>query len=190
MLDKKYINKVCKQILAYNGKRRQVIKLTSDAQHLAKIAIFAMQRDDFKEADVSLKKAKMILSSIKKKYSKEKDIFSEGSYKASLEEYVEAVIFRQCLQGKKIGGIVGIDINPNIYISGLCDVPGELLRYAIKSATERNFKQVEKCLNIGQEIIGEMVKMNLTGYNRQKFDQAKNALNKLQTVVYEVSLQK
>jgi hypothetical protein len=34
-----------------------------------------------------------------------------------------------------------------------------------------------------------MVDMDLTGYNRQKFDQAKGALNKLQQVVYEVSLQ-
>ena len=37
-------------------------------------------------------------------------------------------------------------------------------------------------------IVNEMVDMNLTGYNRQKFDQAKQALNKLQQVVYEVSL--
>jgi predicted translin family RNA/ssDNA-binding protein len=70
----------------------------------------------------------------------------------------------------------------------LADVPGELLRYAIKSATEKKFDLVKKCFTAAEEIIGEMVDMNLTGYNRQKFDQAKQALHKLQQVVYEVSL--
>jgi hypothetical protein len=41
---------------------------------------------------------------------------------------------------------------------------------------------------MAEEIVHEMVDMNLTGYNRQKFDQAKQALQKLQQVVYEVSL--
>ena len=67
-------------------------------------------------------------------------------------------------------------------------MPGEMLRYAIKSATERKFEMVEKCFATAEEIIGELVDMDLTGYNRQKFDQAKGALNKLEQVRYEVSL--
>ena len=66
--------------------------------------------------------------------------------------------------------------------------PGELYRYAIKSATEKNFKAVKKCYDAAAEIIGELVDMDLTGYNRQKFDQAKQALHKLEQVVYEVSV--
>jgi uncharacterized ubiquitin-like protein YukD len=41
---------------------------------------------------------------------------------------------------------------------------------------------------MAEDIIGEMVTMDLTGYNRQKFDQAKQSLHKLQQVIYEISL--
>ena len=94
----------------------------------------------------------------------------------------------QYLEKKMIGKLSKIKVDPDIFISGLCDVPGELLRYAIKSATEKNFGEVKRCREAADEIIGELVDMNLTGYNRQKFDQAKQALHKLEQVLYEVSL--
>jgi predicted translin family RNA/ssDNA-binding protein len=188
MLDKKYLQKLRQDLLAYAEKRREVIKECGDAQHLAKRAIFALQRDDKAEAQKSLTEAQRILSNLNKKHQKVEGIFDEGSYKASLEEYVEAVLFNQFLQAKSFNEIKGLKIDSDVYIGGLADVPGELLRYAIKSATEKKFDMVRKCFAAAEEIIGEMVDMNLTGYNRQKFDQAKQALHKLQQVVYEVSL--
>jgi predicted translin family RNA/ssDNA-binding protein len=98
------------------------------------------------------------------------------------------MLFKQCLAGEKVGAIKGISIDPDILVSGLADVPGELLRYAIKSATERKFDLTKRCYELAEDIIGEMVTMDLTGYHRQKFDQAKQSLHKLQHVVYEVSL--
>ena len=67
-------------------------------------------------------------------------------------------------------------------------MPGELYRYAIKSATARDFEMTKKCYGYAQEIIGELIDMDLTGYNRNKFDQAKQAVQKLEQVIYEVSL--
>jgi predicted translin family RNA/ssDNA-binding protein len=190
MLDKKYFVKIRQQLLAYAEQRREMIKLSGDAQHLAKRAIFALQRDNTKEGEEGLAKAKEILLALNKKFAKVDKIFNEGSYKASLEEYVEAYIFNQFLQGKPIGKIAGIEVEENIYIGGLADVPGELVRYAIKSATERKFDIVKKCYQSAEEIVGVLIDMDLTGYNRQKFDQAKQALSKLQQVVYEVSMKK
>jgi predicted translin family RNA/ssDNA-binding protein len=188
MLDKKYFQKIRQELLTYAEKRREVIKECGDAQHLAKRAIFALQRDDKAEAQKALAKAEKILSDLNKKHQKVEGIFDEGSYKASLEEYVEAVLFNQFLEGKSFSVIKGLHIDSEVYIGGLADVPGEVLRYAIKSATQKNFMMVKKCFDAAEEIVGEMVDMNLTGYNRQKFDQAKQALHKLQQVVYEVSL--
>ena len=87
-----------------------------------------------------------------------------------------------------VSEIKGLTIDSDAYIGGLADVPGELLRYAIKSATERNFEMAKKCFEMAEDIIGEMVTMDLTGYNRQKFDQAKQSLHKLQQIIYEISL--
>jgi len=188
MLDKKYLSEIRQDLLSYSQKRREVIKTSGDAQYLAKKGIFALQRDDKKAADEVLTQAEKLLIDLNKKYKGDADLFNEGSYRASLEEYSEAFIFRQYLLGKAIGKIKGLVIDSDIFIGGLCDVPGELLRYAIKSATERRFDEVKKCHKAAEEIIVELVDMDLTGYNRQKFDQAKQALNKLEQVVYEVSL--
>lgn len=188
MLDKKYFSKIREELLAYSGQRREIIKSAGDAQHLAKKAIFAMQRDDVGVAKDCLEKAGGLLVELNKKFKSVEGIFDEGSYKAGLEEYVEAYLFGQFLSNKPIGKVVGISVDPDIYIGGLCDVPGEILRYAIKSATERKFNKVKKCYEVAEEIVGELIDMDLTGYNRQKFDQAKQAVNKLQQVVYEVSV--
>ncbi|KKU26301.1 MAG: hypothetical protein UX39_C0010G0013 [Candidatus Magasanikbacteria bacterium GW2011_GWA2_46_17] len=188
MLDKKYMAAVRKELLSYAEKRREVIKQAGDAQHMSKRAIFALQRDNVKEAEASLEQAGAILSGLAKKYQKEEGLLDEGSYRASLEEYAEAVLFNSFLKGKPLGKIPHVEVDADIFVGGLCDVPGEMLRYAIKSATERKFEMVEKCFAAAEEIIGELVDMDLTGYNRQKFDQAKGALNKLEQVRYEVSL--
>ncbi|MFH1790026.1 MAG: hypothetical protein ABH832_03095 [bacterium] len=188
MIDKKYLSQVRGAVLEYIKKRREMIKIASDIQHWSKKAIFALQRNSKNEADDLLKKANKAINQLNNRYKKEAKIFCEGSYKAGLEEYVEAVLFRQFIAGKKIGRIIGINIEPDIYISGLCDVPGELLRYAIKSSIERDFSEVKRCYRAAEDIIAETMDMNLTGYNRTKFDQSKSALNKLQHIVYETSM--
>ena len=182
MLNKKHFQKIREQLLSYAQKRREVIKAASDAQNLSKRAIFALQRDDRTAADQSLKTAGDTIAELAKKYKEDLKLFDEGAYRAALEEYTEAMLFKQFLDGKEIGEMKDLKINPDNYISGLCDVPGEILRYAIKSATERNFDMVKKCYDVAEAIVSELVDMDLTGYNRQKFDQAKQALNKLQQI--------
>lgn len=188
MLNKKYFQKVRTDLLAYAEKRREVIKLAGDAQHRAKRAIFALQRDSGAGAALALTEAGELLEGLYKKYKSEPGIFDEGAYRAALEEFVEACLFRQFLEGKELGEIKGLPIDSDLFIAGLSDVPGEILRYAIKSATERNFSVVKKCHQAAEAIVGELVDMDLTGYNRQKFDQAKQALHKLEQIVYEISL--
>ncbi len=188
MLNKKYFQTLRTDLLAYAEKRREVIKMAGDAQHHAKRAIFALQRESLQEASESLSKAETNLKELTKKYSKDTRIFDEGSFKAALEEYTEAVLFKQFLEGKEIGEIKAFKLDSDAYVSGLCDVPGEIVRYAIKAATERKFAMVQRAYAVSEAIIAELIDMDLTGYNRQKFDQAKQAHNKLQQIVYEVSL--
>ncbi len=188
MLNKKFFQKIRGELVGYAAKRREVIKAAGDAQHHAKRAIFALQRDAKKDADESLSEAEKLLQGLNKQFKNEPDLFTEGSYRAALEEYVEAVLFQTVLQSKELGLVSGLTVDSDLYISGLCDVPGELVRYAIKAATERDFKTVAKMYAAAEAIIGELISMDLTGYHRQKFDQAKQALGKLQQIVYEVSL--
>lgn len=189
MLDKTYFKQIGRKIIDSDTYRHQIIKLSSDILHNSKKAIFAMHRDNFKQADECLSAASSLINEVKNKFQKTYPLLlAEGSYKSGLEEFVEASLFRVFFQGKKIGKITGLDITPSVYVSGLCDVPGELLRYAVKSATEKNYKEVERAYKTAEDILGELIEMNLTGYNRQKFDQSKQALHKLEKIRYETSL--
>lgn len=188
MLNKLYFQKVRQELLSYADKRREVIKVAGDAQQHAKKAIFALQRDDKAEAKRHLEESKSLLLGLSKKHRSDTGLFDEGSFKAALEEYGEAYLFHAFHEGKGFDKVKDLNLDSDQFVGALCDVPGELYRYAIKSATEKKFDVVKKCYESAEEIIGELVDMDLTGYNRNKFDQAKQALHKLEQVVYEVSL--
>ncbi len=187
-LDNKYTEKMKQHFLSYASVRRDVIKLSDDALHLAKRAIFAMHRDDMKEADIKLKESETLLAKLQADAKKDPRVTDEGAYRAAVEEYVESMLFLQFLKTGNIGKITSLAIDPESYVAGLCDVPGELYRYAIKAATEKDIAMVKKCADMGQEIAGALIEFNLTSYLRNKFDQAKQAVQKLEQVVYEVSL--
>lgn len=187
-VNKTFMSKLRKELHSFQLKRREMIRESGDALHHAKRAIFSMHRDNMADAEQKIKECEAIFKRLRTKYKNDKKILGEGSYKAGVEEYVEALLFHQFLTTGKIGEIKAFAIDSDIYLAGLCDVPGELYRYAIKCATERNDEMVKKCSQMAGDIIGELIEFNLTSYLRTKFDQAKQANQKLEHVVYELSL--
>lgn len=188
MLDAPYISKLKKEMLEYAEKRRDVIKEAGDALHIAKRAIFAMHREDMNEAKQKLAESEKMLKQLFKKFKTNSMLLEEGSLREALEEFVEAHLLYQFLTKKKIGIISSLPIPTEVYIGGLSDVPGELQRYATKVATERNMEAVLASKKAAEEIVGELIEFNLTKYLRNKFDQAKQSLRKIEQIVYELSL--
>lgn len=188
MLKKTYVEKLKKNLHEYALIRRDVIKNSDDALHHAKRVVFDLHRGDVKEAIEKLKLVESIMKDLVKRHKKNPEIQDEGVYAAALEEYVEASLFFQFLKNGEMGEVKGLDIPGEIYLAGLCDVPGELFRYAIRAATNHDIATVKRCSLAAEEIIGELMEFNLTKYLRNKFDQAKQAAHKLEVVVYEVTL--
>jgi len=187
-IDQKYLNQLKQNLHAYHEKRMEIIQVSNGALHHAKRVIFALHRDDFKEAEEKLALVEKTLNGLRKKFRSDLQAFDEGAFKAATEEYVEARLFYNFLKTCKIGKITQMEINGEIYLAGLCDVPGELYRYAIKCATNRDVKKATECHQMAQEILGALIEFNLTSYLRNKFDQAKQAIHKLEIVIYELSL--
>jgi len=188
MLKKPYVAKLKKDLHEYALIRRDVIKNSDDALHHAKRVIFDLHRGETQEAIEKLKLVESILKDLVKRHKKNPEIQDEGVFAAALEEYVEATLFFQFIKGEEMGEIKGLDIPGEIYLAGLCDVPGELFRYAIRAATTHDIALVKKCAKASEEIVGSLMEFNLTKYLRNKFDQAKQAAHKVEVVVYEVSL--
>lgn len=190
MLDQKYIKQLREYLHGYARKRLQAVELSNQAIHHAKRAIFALHRDDKKGAKLKLRQAEALLFGIMEKDRKDLSVLGEGAYRAAVEEYVEAKLFFDFLLTGKIGKVPGLLVEPEAYIAGLCDVPGELYRYALKCATAGELETTRKCVVAAQEIMGELIEFNLTSYLRTKFDQAKQAVHKLEQVLYELSVRR
>jgi len=187
-IDKKYLAKIRKDLNGYGATRLGIMGIANDALHHAKRAIFALHRNNLAEAEERIMAAENKFREIETKYGKEDRIYDEGAYRAALEEYVEAKIFSAFLRGEKIGEVKGFGIEPETYVAGLADVPGELLRFAIRAATARNLPEVRRAAAVSDDIMVEIMEMNLTSYLRNKADQAKQAALKLETILFEASL--
>lgn len=187
-IDQTYLNQLKKNLHSFHEKRMEMIQTSNSALHHAKRVIFALHRDEFKEAEDKLLLVEKTLNEMRKKFKMDLHILDEGAFKAATEEYVEARLFYNFLKTGKIGKISQVEVNGEIYLAGLCDVPGELYRYAIKCATNHDVKKTKECNEMAQEILGALIEFNLTSYLRTKFDQAKQAVHKLEIVVYELSL--
>lgn len=183
-----YLSSLKKDMLAYAETRRTVIKDAGDVLHVSKRAIFAIQKGELDDAKKKIDSAAHMLASLEKKYRKDPRVPFEGSYRAALEEYVEACLLYQWVTTKKIGKITGAKIDSESYVAGLADVVGELYRFAIAAAIERDYALVEECAQTARRIVGELIEFDLTKYLRNKFDQAKHASQKIDHIMYELSL--
>ena len=188
MLNPKLFQQIKKDFVFYSEERRGVIVKSSEALMKSKQAIFAFHRDDQGGGEALLKEVEMIFSELEKKFKKEEELRDEGSYRAALEEYVEAKFFGRVLKGEKIDFIKEVFVDTDSYLAGLCDLTGELTRKAVLFATERKFNEVERMAKGVRLVMAELIKFNLTGYLRTKYDQAKHNLRRVEEVLYDVKM--
>jgi len=189
MINKKFIQKLKQEYDAHESERRQIISLANVVLHDSKRVIFALHRGDAKKAGGSLVEIEKILINLEKKFGYAR-LAQEGAYKAGVEEYVEAKMLSKLIGGEKLDAIKGIEINAESYLSGICDLTGELVRQAVTRAAQGKYKEVVKIKNMIDEIMSELVEFDMTGYLRTKYDQAKGNLRKIEQINYEINLRK
>ncbi|OGY88787.1 MAG: hypothetical protein A2927_01570 [Candidatus Komeilibacteria bacterium RIFCSPLOWO2_01_FULL_45_10] len=188
MIKKSFLKKIKSDLETYQAERNRIINASRDILQASKSAIFALHRNDLKEAQKSLSVAEAEIAKLNKSYNKNNRLRFEGSYKAGLEEYVEAKTFAQFMSGKTLDQLPIASIGPEEYINGLTDLTGELVRQAVLQATKGNYKVLENYRAFTEEIVGFMLTLYLTGSSRQKFDDAKRNLKRLEQIIYEVKL--
>ena len=180
--------KLQKNYIAYEEERHLIIKLSSDVLQKAKQAIFSLHRDEIKEAGALLAEAEKIMQDISTKFEEKKKLKFEGSYKAALEEYIEAKLFYMYLTEGKISEIKEVSADADDYLGAVTDYTGELLRKAVLLATEGKYKEVKKIKEEMSSVLAELIKLNLTGYLRTKYDAAKRNLKRMEEMLYEITI--
>lgn len=188
MLDKKFWQKVLGDQTEFDVARRKIIGEGLTAQHLAKQAIFSLQRDNEAEAKEKLQQASDALISLEKRFGKDGKLRAEGVWKAAAEEFAEAKLFYDFIQGKKIDGIKAFYVLPDEYVGGLSDLTGEIVRMMVIWTTRGEIKKVKAAGEVVNSIVYELMKYNHGGYLRTKFDQAKKSLQKAEQILYDLSI--
>jgi predicted translin family RNA/ssDNA-binding protein len=117
MINKKFFQKTGSDLKAFQKERGLIINRSRDILQAAKETIFATHRQDYAAAAQHLTRAEEILQDLSRTCDKGNRLRFEGSYKAALEEYVEAKFFLQVMQGKKLDEIKIGNIGPEEYIA-------------------------------------------------------------------------
>ncbi len=190
MLEKKFFQKLKNKYVRFSKERREVIGRSNEALNVSKRAIFALHRDDLKQAEGYLKQAETIFADLKKLASKNEALKKEGSYHAALEEYAEARLFYNFAAHGTVGSIKETEVDFDAFLGGLCDFTGELVRRAVNRATYGKYDEVEKIKKIVDAVMTELIECDLTGYLRQKYDQAKNNMRKMEDIRYDIQMKK
>jgi predicted translin family RNA/ssDNA-binding protein len=179
-----------RQYEAREKARRFVAARGDEAARTAKKAIFALHRDEFRQAEILLLETRKIIESCQSELGRFPDLRGEGPYAAGLEEYAEAQLFAGYVKTGKLGAIEKKTMEPTVYLGGLCDATGEIVRYAMRQATLGRHEAVGAAFGTVEGVVNFLLDMDLTGYLRTKFDQAKRNLRTLEQMDYEHQIRK
>ena len=184
--------------------REVLIKTCRDGQKAAKQAIFAMHRGDVQRASKLLDECETCVNDQLLPILDEEPTLRYGSFSALLEEYVEGLLFYTWLQGDEgsSGGNGGsaagrillpdeipLKISTEDYLGGLCDLTGEIGRYAVARGTVRDKESVKLCLESNKSIYMTLKMLGRLPPNiNKKMGMVSNGVEKLERLLYEQSL--
>lgn len=189
MLNKTLQSALLKQYQNHTAMRHKLIQTANDALRAAKQAIFSLHRGDAKTARKQLDSVNKTFVQVAKTVLKTNpELSQQGAYLAALEEYLEAELFYQAMQGQDLALIANLEIRADQYIGALSDLTGELTRQAVLKATEKDYAAVNRYHTLVESIIGMLIQFDLVSTLRQKYDDAKRNLKRLESIKYDISL--
>ncbi|MFA6588234.1 MAG: hypothetical protein WCT08_04135 [Patescibacteria group bacterium] len=170
--------------------REKVLAESRKALQNSKLAIFACHRQDLKTAEKLLQDAEGILKKVLKEVEGKPKFLNDGNILAALEEFGEAGLVVAYAKNNKLEFPKHPELPPDQKVGALTDFTGEMVRTAILQATNRNHQAIEKIYKIVDEVVRNLADADLTGQSRQKFDDAKRNLKRLEEIRYDLSLRK
>jgi len=187
MINAKFLEELKKDYRANESERRQIISASNNILFEAKKTIFAIQRQDFKIAVEKITGIEAALKNLETRFGYER-LHREGAYKAAAEEYLEGKTLFLVIKNKPLEAVEDLHLDYESYLGGICDMIGELVRYATNQAAAGKFSEVAKIKKLAEDIMGQLIDFDMTGYLRTKYDQSRGHLRKLEQMTYEIKL--
>lgn len=167
--------------------RRELVALAQQVQTTAKRAIFSVHRDDLEAAQAFLSTVRERAREAERLCHHDPALSHEGSWRAAQEEWLEAELLVAALGDHEID--LPLD-EPERVIGALSDVLGELARVLIHDVTQGRLDRVTFIHQTAQQSLEFLLEFDATGYGRQKVDQARQHLRKIEDVAYDLALRR
>ena len=199
-----------------DGLRETLIKNCRDGQKAAKQAIYALHRKDFAKSAKLIKDCEDCIIQKLLPIVQEEPPLRNSCYGDVIEEYAEAKLFYAWLLGNDTESNMTTDdaqqaaadaaakgtlllpddfsvipLEPDTYLGGLCDLTGEIGRFAVQKGTARDYEGVHQCLEANDAILNAVQGLEKTP-NRinKKLEHLKRSVSKIERMIYEMSLSK
>lgn len=189
MINKQDFNEMKREFQEFDEQREEVIKKSRDVLKLSKQVIYAVHRDDIKDAEALVKEMQKQLKLLNEYVRKNQKMYHQGSYKVAIQEYVEAMLYYQYAKERTLMTRSELNVETDYYLLGLCDLSGELVRKAVAAASKEKYKEPFIIKEFLTEIYEELLKFDIRdGELRGKFDSIKYDLKKLEDVCFELRI--
>ncbi len=189
MINRNEFRRIREELKAYDVERESLIKKARDVLKLSKQVIYSIHRGNLDETEKLVKEAKKEKEALDKIASKFKGLDYEGSYSEAMQEYSEALTYYGFVTKKKIPSIKELNVSPEDYLMGVCDLTGELMRRAVSLTVKKRFREVEEIKKLVEDIHDEFLKFDLrNGHLRKKSDSIKYNLHKIEDIVYDTHI--
>lgn len=187
MINKKDFQDMRKELASFDSLREKMIKESRDVIIYSKKVINGLHRRESVESHIKTMTAQ--LKKINSLVSKNESLYHQGTYKAAVQEYVEAMLYYGFVKNNKLTSRKELDVGTEYYLLGLCDLTGELVRRAIREATKGNYEKVIDIRDFIDSIFTELIQADFrNGELRRKFDSIKYDLRKLEDLVLDLKL--
>lgn len=166
--------------------RRELSAQAQLLQKTAKQAIFAIHRDDAPAAQALLQSAHQIKREAVMLCEREPMLSDEGVWRAAQEELLEAeIVVAIITQDDDLR--LPVD-DPACVIGAISDAIGELARVLVRDVTKGRLDRVSMIQTTAQDLLSFLLEFDATGYVRQKIDQARQHLRKIEDVAYDLAI--
>lgn len=191
MINKKAFEDMRKELERFDSLREDLIKISRDLLKLSKATIYEIHRNSLTSAESNIKNAKTIIKKIESLIKKDPVLSSVGAYNEALEEYVEAFCYLGFMKKQKLPTAKELGVATQVYLPGVCDLVGELVRKAINSSIDGDYKTAKKIKDFVADVYSELIMFDFRNIPaRRKFDSIKYGLEKLETLMLDIKLKK
>jgi len=179
MIIKEEFSAIRKDLQKLEDLREKTIKISRSIINFSKQIIHRLHKEEIKEAEGLIKYIKKEINRLPKDTNLDVNINL-----VAVQEYVEALSYYYILKENRIPTRKDLKVNTIEYLTGLCDLSGELIRRITNSLIKDDFEEAKRIKNFISDLYHEFIHLDIHhGELRKKSDMLRWNLEKAEDIL-------